>query len=104
MFPFSFMKPGITYDWATFNLSTGQSDYDVKANQSALFDNVTVARNIIIFFNKQISIKFNSTLMPAATLPISRSPFQLPYFFLDVKNIYLTNNSGETVGVEIWLA
>jgi len=102
MYPFN--RPGLTYDWASFSLSTGQSDYDVKANQSTLFDNVTVARNIIIFFNKQISIKFNSTLMPAATLPVSRSPFQLPYFFLDVKNIYLTNSSGETATVEIWLA
>lgn len=93
----------ISYDWASFSVTNGQSDYDVKAGVAALFSNVPVAKNIVIFFDKQISIKFNSTLMPAAVMPISRSPFQSPLRFLDIKNFYLSNSSGSTATVECWL-
>ena len=63
--------------------------------------NIPLAKNIVIFFNQEITIRFNSTLMPGAVLPISRSPFQSPSRFLDTSNIYLTNTTAATV--EIWL-
>ena len=94
------MRP-IQYDWASFTLPANQTNYDVKSNQSALFDNIPLAKNIVIFFNQEITIRFNSTLMPGAVLPISRSPFQSPSRFLDTSNIYLTNTTAATV--EIWL-
>ena len=91
----------LVYDWSSFNLTTGQTDYDVKAGVAALFSNVPVAKNLVIFFDKQISVKINSTLMPAMVFPISRSPFQSPLRFLDVKNLYLSNSSGSTATIEV---
>lgn len=96
------MRP-LSYDYASFSLNTGESDFDVSAEVAALFSNVKVARNVVIFFNKAISAKFNNTLMPAIALGINRSPFQSPERFLDISNIYLSNSSGETATVEIIL-
>jgi len=93
----------LVYDWASFTLNNGESDYDVATNIAALFNNVPVANNMVIFFDKQISIKMNSTLMPKALMPISRSPFQSPVRFLDIKNIFLSNASGENATIEVWL-
>lgn len=91
----------IVYDQKLFVLPANQTDYDVKTNQSSLFDNVPLAKNIVIFFDASITIRFNNTLMPAAILPISRSPFQSPSRFLDISNIFLTNTTA--VNVEVWL-
>lgn len=101
MFKPGYAKAGIVYDYASFNVANGQTNYNVKTSQSATFSNAAVARNVIIFFNKQISIRFNSTLMPAISLPISRSPYQLPSFFLEVRNIFITNASGDTAAIEV---
>jgi len=97
------MRP-LVYDWKSFTLTNGQSDYDVSSSQAALFSNVPYAKHVVIFFNKAISVKFNNTAMPAMSFGISRSPFQSPTDFLEVANIYLTNASGSdaTIEVLIW--
>jgi len=96
------MRP-IVYDWASFSLTNGQSDYDVKANVAALFSNIKLAKNIVIFHSQEIGIRFNSTLMPKATLKISDSPFQSPQRFLDISNFYLSNSSGSSATIIVWL-
>lgn len=93
----------ITYDYKSFTLNNGQTNYDVDSNQSALFSNVKVAKNVVIFTDQEISVKFNNTAMPAISLPISRSPFQSPARFLEINNIYLTNASGSNATIEILL-
>lgn len=95
------MNRGLVYDWAQFSLATGESDYSVVENIAALFNNVPLAKSIVIFHNKEIGLKFNSTLMPKMTLGIARSPFQSPERFLEVKNIFLSNSTGSTVTMEI---
>ena len=92
---------GITYDWASFDLATGESDYDVSTEIAALFSNVPVARGMSILFNRNISLKINSTLMPSIVLQIGDSPFQSPLGFLEIKNIYLSNSSGSTANIKI---
>ena len=94
------MKP-LVYDQKLFTLPANQTDYSVATNQATLFNNVPFAKNVVIFHNKQISIRFNSALMPLAILPISRSPFQSPVRFLEVNDILLTNTDEATL--EIWL-
>ena len=93
----------LTYDWKSFTLTNGQSDYDVSASQAALFSNVPVAKHCVIFHNKEIGLKFNNTGLPKITLPISRSPFQSPIGFLEIVNLYLSNASGSSATVEILL-
>lgn len=91
----------ISYDQKLFTLPANQTDYNVKTQQTALFSNILEARGIVIFFDKAVSIRFNSTLMPLVALPLSRSPFQTPMNFLMIKNLYLTNT--DAVNVEVWL-
>jgi len=93
----------ITYDYASFTVDTGESDFDVADEVNALFNNVTVAKNVVIFFDQEINIKFNSTLMPVVTFTKDMSPFRSPPRFLDLKNIYLTNTSGTMCKMSIWL-
>jgi len=91
------------YDWASFALSNGESDYDVSAEVAALFSNVKYAKHLVIFHNYEIGLKLNSTLMPKITLGISRSPFQSPAHFLEISNLYLSNASGSSATIEIFL-
>jgi len=93
----------IQYDWASFTLSNGASDYDVATEIAALFSNVPVGHHFTIFHNTAISMKINSTLMPAITLSIAQNPFQTPNDFLEIKNIYLSNASGGNCTIEILL-
>ena len=97
------MLEPIKYDYKEFDLTTGNSNYDVKEEVLELFSNVTVARRVIIKTNKNISIKFNNTNLPAITLGIGDSPFQMPEGFMEVHNIFLTNASGDTAAIKIWL-
>jgi len=94
----------ITYDYASFSLTTGQTDYDVKSNQAALFSNVPVASRVVIKTTQTITVKFNNTGLPAITVNVGESPLQLPQNFMEIVNIYLTNSSGATSTIDIWLA
>ena len=99
------MGNSITYDYKSFTLTNGQSDYDIKANISALFDNITVAKRIVIKTNKTISFKFNNTILPVITIDVSKneSPYQAPENFLDIVNIFMSNSSGDDAVVSIML-
>lgn len=92
------------YDYATFTLTTGQTDYNVKTNQAALFSNIPVASKIFIWSNQNISFKFNSTSFPAIPLDVGNgeSPFEGKDIFL-AGNIFITNASGNTATIKILL-
>lgn len=93
---------GDAYDWATFSLADGQTNYDVKSNQAALFSNIPYAGRCIIETTRNISVRFNSTSMPAVSLDAGASPMEL-IRQLNIKNIYLTNASGGSSTIRIWL-
>ena len=92
---------GLTYDYKSFSLANGESDYDVADEVAELFNNVPVAKNVAIKFNYAISLKINTVLMPSIDLGLSDSPFQLPNGFLEISNLFLTNESGATCTVKI---
>ena len=96
------MKP-LTYDQKLFTLPGNSTDYDVKSEQSDLFKNVPNASHVVLFFDKEVKVRFNTEVMPLAILPISRSPFQSPTGFLEIKNLFLTEANGDDVEVEVWL-
>lgn len=94
---------GLVYDWASFSLANGQTDYNVKTEQAALFNNVPHATGMAIFFDQEIGLRWNSTVMPKVTLSIDRSPFQSPANFIEIKNIFLSNASDDaTVQIYLW--
>lgn len=92
------------YDWVTFTLNTGTTDYDVKANQANLFLNIPNATKQFIWSNQNISFKFNRTGNPAIILDVGNgeSPFEGKDIFT-ATNIYLTNSSGSTATIKILL-
>jgi hypothetical protein len=90
------------YDYAEFVVGNGVSDYDVAANQSALFANCKSAWLAVIEYNKNISIKFNDTSMPAITCGYDTSPREWRNI-LKIKNMFITNNSGAVVTLKVLL-
>jgi len=92
-----------TYDYASFTVVTATTDKDIKADIAALFSNVNVCKRLIIKTNKNITCKFNTTSHPAFPIDIGDSPFQLPPEYLDIDNIFISNNSGATATIQIWL-
>lgn len=92
------------YDYATFVLADGQTDYDVKANQAALFNNIPDANVQYIWSTYNISFKFNRTANPAIPLDVGNgeSPFEGKGFVM-CNNIYLTNASGSDATIKILL-
>ena len=103
------METNNLYDYASFVVNTGSTDYDVKALQSALWSNVSSAGMCRITFNFAISIKFNTTGMPAIVLTTSESGlragnsdyYEIPMAYID--NIYITNASGSNATIGILL-
>lgn len=93
----------ISYDYKSFTLNNGETDYDVDANQADLWDNIVTASRFIIKFNRQIDCKLNSVLFNAFTLKIGDTPFQPPPDFILLKNLFLSNSSGSAATIQIWL-
>ncbi len=92
------------YDFASFTLANGQTSYNVKTNQAALFVNIPVASKQFIWSDQNISFAFNSTANTAIPLNVGNgeSPFEGKDIIL-VTNIFLTNDSGNTANIKILL-
>lgn len=97
-----YMANSDAYDWASFVLNTGTTDYDLKSNQSNLFKNLVMAKGIIIISDQVISLKLNSTAYQAMTITVA----QMPWEFIDlkiIKDAFLSNSSGVNANVEVLL-
>jgi len=97
---------GGSYDWATFTLNSGTTDYNVQSNQANLFLNIPIAKNVFIWSTQDISFKFNNTANPAilfAAESNGESPFEGKQFLL-VSNIFLTNAGGSNATIKILLS
>ncbi len=92
---------GETYEAATFNVSTGTTDYDVDAQQSALFNDRTYANYINIRTDQVITVKFNSTDNASITIETTDSPYIVD--FLETHAIFISNSSGNTASVQVLL-
>ncbi len=93
----------ISMDYASFTLSNGASDTDISATQSALWDNIVTARSMIIKTTKNITCKINSTLLPEFPIDIGDTPWQFPSDYILIKNLFLSNASGNDATIKIWL-
>jgi hypothetical protein len=93
---------GDTYDWVEFSLPSGSSDYNVLVNQSGLFNRVPFAGIVVIETSVNITVKFNNTGNQAVKLDAGASPMELVKK-MNIRNIFLTNISGTTANIRIWL-
>lgn len=93
-----------TYDSAEFNLSTGQTDYDVAANVTGAFSNIKNAHSIIIRTNKTISIKLNSDANASITITVAEGSLTIDRKMgFEITNVFITNASGLTAAIKILL-
>lgn len=97
------MPTAIQYDYASFTLPDAASNYDVSAEVLQLFANVKVARRVIIWTNKNVTFKFNNSNLPAISLSVGDSPFQMPENFMEITNIFMSNDSGADATITVWL-
>lgn len=93
---------GDCYDYAKFTLVTGSTNYDVKANQSKLFLYVPFACKFIIDSNQNLTMRFNRTAYEGIDLNIGDCPSEY-IDKLNISNLFLSNSSGSTATIRIWL-
>ena len=93
------------YESVEFNLTDGQSDYDLDSNQSeflAVFgpaNNRNYPTQVRIRTNYTISVKLNSTSDDSITIASTDSPFDIKG--VEIRNMYLSNSSGSTAAVKL---
>lgn len=90
------------YDYATFTIPDGTTDYDLQANQSDLFKNLRIAKGIVVKTDQPIGLRLNFTAMPLINITICEAPFEFVNKKL-IRNGFLTNASGSDANIEIFL-
>ena len=90
------------YNAVEFNVDNTETNYNVKTNISGAFAKIKNMRTIIIKTNKDISIKLNSILNPSISLTGASRTLKINSDIgFEVRNIFITNNSGSTAGIKI---
>lgn len=90
---------GRLYDSIEFSLATGQTNYDIKANEATSFKALESYTTISVRSNKGITIKLNANTNSAITVDRGR-PMTLDSL-LEITNIFITNASGNTAAIKI---
>ncbi len=93
------------YESIEFDVTTATTDYDVDSNQATFLSVIGPGSvynkhptEIIIRTNNTITVKFNTTGNHAITITASDSPLA---WRGEVKNIFISNASGNTAAVKI---
>jgi len=89
------------YDAVSTTVATGQTNRDMKANNATLFSNISQANKCVISTDQAITLRFNTTSMPAIVMAATESPKVIDS--LNIKNIYVTNASWSTANMKIEL-
>lgn len=99
----SLLSPGVnaSYESHEFNVNDSTTNYDVKTTQSA-FATVTSANKILLRSDSTITFKLNDTSNHAITLTSLEEFIEID--FIQITNIYITNNSGGTAAVKLLMA
>lgn len=92
------------YESIEFDLSDGQTDYDLDANQSAFLSifgatsNFGLPNRMDFRTNYPVSVKINTTSNHTITITENDSPF---LWYGEIRNIFITNGSGSTAAIKI---
>ncbi len=90
------------YDSVEFDVDNAETNYNVKTNISGAFAKIKNMRTITIKTNKDISIKLNSILNPAISLTGASRTLKINSDIgFEVRNIFITNNSGSIAAIKI---
>lgn len=94
------------YENIEFNLSTGQTNYDLDSNQSTFLEVFGAANNnrfptsVEIRTNETISVRLNTTSGHSVTIASTDSPYKIEG--IEISNMFLTNSSGSTAAVKLF--
>lgn len=88
------------YDNAEFTVANLQTNYNVRANETAAFANLKIYTAITIRSDQSVTVRLNSTSYPAITVTAGR-PFELDDL-IEITDIYITNSSGSTANIKIF--
>ena len=89
-----------SYDFHSFTVVTGQTDRNIRSNESSLWDNVKVYRRVELRVDGLVTIKLNSAANPGITIDMIDSPYVIP-FDIEVTNLFISNSSGSTVTIKL---
>ena len=98
------------YENIEFNLTTGQTDYNLDSNQTSFLTSFGVgdgfpvgeyASYLQIRTNQTISVRINSVSNHSITIASTDSPFTVQG--VQIRNLFLSNSSGSTAAVKIFL-
>lgn len=96
---------GPYYESIEFNLATASTDYDLDAQQSTFLSvfgpgNVVDKHpsHMVLRTNQTISVKINASTNHSITIASTDSPFE---YFGEIRNLFITNTSGNTAAIKI---
>lgn len=89
------------YESVEFAVTTGTTDYDVDTQQATFKAVVANPYYLELGTDQQISIKFNSTSNHAITVKATDSI--RVFDRQEIRNIYITNASGSTANIRMYL-
>ena len=93
---------GDTYDYDSFTVADGSTNTDIASTRTNMFKNVHRAWGCIIWSDQDITVRFNATGNPGITHEAVYSPHEW-FDKLEITNIYITNSSGSTANIKIFL-
>lgn len=100
-----FGEKSTVYDHTAFTVATATTDYDVATNNAGFLSSIKAQNGtaacgkIRLVTDQTITVKFNSTSADGIVVTSSESPFVVED--LVIRNLFITNTSGNTANVKI---
>lgn len=89
------------YDYTSLTQATATTDVDIRTTEATAFKNWSSVYSLVeITTDQEISVKFNSTTMPAITITSSMSPYVRDD--LAIQDIYISNASWSNANITIY--
>jgi hypothetical protein len=93
------------YDSIEFQVTTATTDYNVKTTQATSFKNAPIAHSIVIRTDQTVTVKLNASTNTAFTVSRGEGSFTITRNMgIEVTNLFITNVSGNTANIKIFLA
>ena len=89
------------YEAASITVVTGQTNRDIKANETALFSKGKASNHTVISTDQTITIRLNDSTYGAIVMTSTESP--KVFDAVGIQNMFITNASGATANIKIEL-
>lgn len=90
------------YDYDEFTITDSTTDYNTRSQRAEMFKNLKNAWLVRIDIDQDVTIKFNDSDNPGINLLAGEGIYEYRDI-LRITNIFITNASGNTVNVKIFM-